>query len=121
MEEVVTQWARKDPTAAAEWLNQFPSGELMDEPIQRFVRKLCVKIHEIAMTWAEAIVDEERKTRTITEVKKVADRIAKQNEAKENGADRSANRRTKWYRRGPPLVDPSKNLLIQIIFKLRIN
>ena len=31
---------------------------------------------EIAMTWAEAIVNEERKERTVTEVKKVAERIA---------------------------------------------
>ena len=58
MEEVVSQWARKDPTATAEWLNQFPAGELMDEPIQRFVREVVRKDPEIAMTWAEAIVDE---------------------------------------------------------------
>ena len=61
MEEVVTQWARKDPTATAEWLNQFPSGELMDEPIQRFVREIARKDPDSAMTWAQSIVDEERR------------------------------------------------------------
>ena len=108
MEEVVTQWARKDPTAAAEWLNQFPSGELMDEPIQRFVREVVRKDPEIAMTWAEAIVDEERKTRTITEVKKVAERIAKQNEAKENGQalDQPNQGGPNGNRRGPPFSRP---------------
>ena len=85
MEEVVSQWARKDPTATAEWLNQFPSGELMDEPIQRFVREVVRKDPEIAMTWAQAIVDEERKERTITEVKRVAERIAQQAEAQAKG------------------------------------
>ena len=108
MEEVVTQWARKDPTAAADWLNQFPSGELMDEPIQRFVREVVRKDPEIAMTWAEAIVDEERKTRTITEVKKVAERIAKQNEAKENGQalDQPNQGGPNGNRRGPPFSRP---------------
>jgi hypothetical protein len=85
MEEVVTQWARKDPTATADWLNKFPSGELMDEPIQRFVREVVRSDPEIALTWAEAIVNEERKERTVTEVKKVAERIAKQQEAEANG------------------------------------
>ncbi|MBT7651452.1 MAG: hypothetical protein HN553_10790 [Opitutae bacterium] len=84
MEEVVSQWARKDPTATAEWLNQFPSGELMDEPIQRFVREVVREDPEIAMTWAEAIVDEERKERTVTEVKKVAERLAQKKEAQAN-------------------------------------
>jgi hypothetical protein len=85
MEEVVSQWARKDPTATAEWLNQFPAGELMDEPIQRFVREVVRDDPETAMTWAEAIVDEERKERTVSEVKRVAERIAKQAEAAESG------------------------------------
>jgi hypothetical protein len=53
----------------------------MDEPIQRFVREVVRDDPAIAMTWAEAIVNEERKERTVTEVKKVAERIAKQNEA----------------------------------------
>jgi hypothetical protein len=85
MEEVVTQWARKDPTATADWLNQFPSGELMDEPIQRFVREVVRKDPEVAMTWAEAIVNEERKERTVTEVKRVAERVAQQKEAEASG------------------------------------
>ena len=85
MEEVVSQWARKDPTATAEWLNQFPAGELMDEPIQRFVREVVRDDPETALTWAEAIVDEERKERTVSEVKRVAERIAKQAEAAESG------------------------------------
>ena len=85
MEEVVSQWARKDPTATAEWLNQFPAGELMDEPIQRFVREVVRKDPETAMTWAEAIVDEERKERTVSEVKRVAERVAREAEAAESG------------------------------------
>ncbi|MBN39027.1 MAG: hypothetical protein CMI29_11265 [Opitutae bacterium] len=85
MEEVVSQWARKDPTATAEWLNQFPAGELMDEPIQRFVREVVRDDPETALTWAEAIVDEERKERAVSEVKRVAERIAKQAEAAESG------------------------------------
>ena len=72
------------PTATAEWLNQFPAGELMDEPIQRFVREVVRKDPEIAMTWAEAIVDEERKERTVAEVNRVAERMAKQAEASES-------------------------------------
>ena len=90
MEEVVSQWARKDPTATADWLNQFPSGELMDEPIQRFVREVVRDDPEIAMTWAEAIVNEERKERTVTEVKKIAERIAKQQEAEANGENQKS-------------------------------
>ena len=105
MEEVVTQWARKDPTATADWLNQFPSGELMDEPIQRFVREVVRDDPEIAMTWAEAIVNEERKERTVTEVKKVAERIAKQNEANANGQEPSQEQR-EGNRRGPPFTRP---------------
>ena len=85
MEEVVSQWARKDPTATAEWLNQFPAGELMDEPIQRFVREVVRKDPETAMTWAEAIVNEERKERTVSEVKRVAEHVARQAEAAESG------------------------------------
>ncbi len=85
MEEVVSQWARKDPTATAEWLNQFPAGELMDEPIQRFVREVVRKDPETALTWAEAIVDEERKERTVADVKRVAERVAREAEAAESG------------------------------------
>ena len=85
MEEVVSQWARKDPTATAEWLNQFPAGELMDEPIQRFVREVVRKDPETAMTWAEAIVNEERKERTVADVKRVAERVAREAEAAESG------------------------------------
>jgi hypothetical protein len=85
MEEVVSQWARKDPTATAEWLNEFPSGELMDEPIQRFVREVVRKDPETAMTWAEAIVNEDRKERMVSEVKRVAEHVAKQAEAAESG------------------------------------
>ena len=92
MEEVVTQWARKDPTATAEWLNQFPSGELMDEPIERFVREVVRKEPETALTWAEAIVDEERKQRVVTEVKRVAERVAEREQAEANGASRTAVR-----------------------------
>jgi hypothetical protein len=103
MEEVVTQWARKDPTATAEWLNQFPSGELMDEPIQRFVREVVRKDPEIAMTWAEAIVDQEKKERTITEVQRVAERIAQQQEAQANGEpQQNGNPRDGGPGRGPP-------------------
>ena len=40
---------------------------------------------EIALTWAEAIVNEERKERTVTEVKRVAERVAQQKEAQANG------------------------------------
>ena len=105
MEEVVSQWARKDPTATADWLNQFPSGELMDEPIQRFVREVVRDDPEIAMTWAEAIVNEERKERTVTEVKKVAERIAKQNEANANAQEPSQEQRG-GNRRGPPITRP---------------
>ena len=105
MEEVVTQWARKDPTATADWLNQFPSGELMDEPIQRFVREVVRDDPEIAMTWAEAIVNEERKERTVTEVKKVAERIAKQNEANANAQEPGQEQRG-GNRRGPPFTRP---------------
>ena len=85
MEEVVSQWARKDPTATAEWLNQFPAGELMDEPIQRFVREVVRKDPETALTWAEAIVNEERKERTVADVKRVAERVAREAEAAESG------------------------------------
>lgn len=85
MEEVVSQWARKDPTATAEWLNQFPAGELMDEPIQRFVREVVRDDPETAMTWAEAIVNEERKERTVADVKRVAERVARETEAAESG------------------------------------
>ena len=57
----------------------------MDEPIQRFVREVVRDDPEIAMTWAEAIVNEERKERTVTEVKKVAERLAQKKEAQANG------------------------------------
>ena len=106
MEEVVTQWARKDPTATADWLNQFPSGELMDEPIQRFVREVVRKDPEVAMTWAEAIVNEERKERTVTEVKKVAERVAQQKEAEASGQpqqnENPGNGGGRRPRSGPP-------------------
>jgi len=114
MEEVVSQWARKDPTATAEWLNEFPAGELMDEPIQRFVREVVRKDPETAMTWAEAIVDEERKERTVSEVKRVAERIAKQAEAAESGETpsgqegegRGPGRGPGGGRGGPPFLQP---------------
>ncbi len=107
MEEVVTQWARKDPTATADWLNKFPSGELMDEPIQRFVREVVRKDPETAMTWAESIVNEERKERTVTEVKKVAERIAKQQEAEANAQEPSQEQRGRGGNyRGPPFTRP---------------
>ena len=88
-----------------DWLNQFPSGELMDEPIQRFVREVVRDDPEIAMTWAEAIVNKERKERTVTEVKKVAERIAKQNEANANGQEPGQEQR-EGNRRGPPFTRP---------------
>ena len=111
MEEVVSQWARKDPTATAEWLNEFPAGELMDEPIQRFVREVVRKDPETAMTWAEAIVNEERKERTVSEVKRVAEHVAKQAEAAESGEqpqqgeDRGSGG-GRGGRGGPPFLQP---------------
>jgi hypothetical protein len=112
MEEVVSQWARKDPTATAEWLNQFPAGELMDEPIQRFVREVVRKDPETAMTWAEAIVNEERKERTVSEVKRVAEHVARQAEAAESGQqpqqgeDRGPGGGGRGGRGGPPFLQP---------------
>ena len=107
MEEVVTQWARKDPTATAEWLNQFPSGELMDEPIERFVREVVRKEPETALTWAEAIVDEERKQRVVTEVKRVAERVAEREQAEANGASPDGGPPGNGPgRRGPPGARP---------------
>ena len=85
----------EDPTATAEWLNQFHAGELMDEPIQRF-EEVVRKDPEIAMTWAEAIVNEEgaRKGRL---PKSIGLRnMAKQAEAAESG--RPCSRR--WARTG---------------------
>ncbi len=114
MEEVVSQWARKDPTATAEWLNQFPAGELMDEPIQRFVREVVRKDPETAMTWAEEIVNEERKERTVSEVKRVAERVAREAEAAESGETppqqegegRGPGRGPGGGRGGPPFLQP---------------
>ena len=110
MEEVVSQWARKDPKATAEWLNQFPAGELMDEPIQRFVREVVRKDPEIAMTWAETIVDEERKERTVSEVERVAERMAKQAEGGEDAQPQGREDRGpgggSGGRRGPPFLQP---------------
>ena len=113
MEEVVTQWARKDPTATAEWLNQFPSGELMDEPIERFVREVVRKEPETALTWAEAIVDEERKQRVVTEVKRVAERVAEREQAEANGGlpGRRSARQWAWTARtslAPVLFEESR-------------
>ena len=107
MEEVVTQWARKDPIATAEWLNQFPSGELMDEPIQRFVREVVRKDPEIALTWAESIVNQERRNRTVTEVNRVAERMAEQAQAQANGEPvQNGNPGGGGQRRGPPGSQP---------------
>jgi hypothetical protein len=109
MEEVVSQWARKDPTATAEWLNEFPAGELMDEPIQRFVREVVRKDPETAMTWAEAIVNEERKERTVSEVKRVAEHVAKQAEAAESGEPQQETESRGpggGGRRGPSFLQP---------------
>lgn len=108
MEEVVTQWARKDPIATAEWLNQFPSGELMDEPIQRFVREVVRKDPEIALTWAQSIVNEERRDRTVTEVNRVAERMAEQAQAQANGEplQNGNSGGGGGQRRGPPGSQP---------------
>jgi hypothetical protein len=75
----------------------------MDEPIQRFVREVVRDDPAIAMTWAEAIVNEERKERTVTEVKNVAERIAKQNEA---NAQEPGQEQRGGNRRGPPFTRP---------------
>ena len=75
----------------------------MDEPIQRFVREVVRKDPETALTWAEAIVDEERKSRLVTEVKRVAKRAAEREQAEANEASPDGGPPgTGPGRRGPP-------------------
>jgi len=74
---VVSVWAKQDPVATAEWLNEFPSGEFMDEPITAFVREVARKDPENALTWAQAIVDNEKRKRVEKEVTKMVTQLRK--------------------------------------------
>ena len=51
---------------------------------------------ETALTWAEAIVDEERKQRVVTEVKRVAERVAEREQAEANGASPGRRSARQW-------------------------
>ena len=85
----------------------------MDEPIQRFVREVVRKEPDTALTWAEAIVDEERKQRVVTEVKRVAERAAEreqQQRAPLRGLERLAEQQQREERGREDfelLTDPS--------------
>ena len=79
----------------------------MDEPIERFVREVVRKEPDTALTWAEAIVDEERKQSVVTEVKRVAERAAEREQAEANGASPNGGPPSNGPgRRGPPGTRP---------------
>jgi len=89
MEKVVSVWAKQDPVATAEWLNEFPSSELMDQPITAFVREVALKDPENALTWAQSIVDDEKRNRVEREVSKIVTQLRKAENAQSDSGQGS--------------------------------
>ena len=72
----------------------------MDEPIQRFVREIARKDPDSALSWAQSIVDEERRKRMETELERIQASELRRAEAQASGTpDPQGDRRP---RRGPP-------------------
>jgi hypothetical protein len=70
MPEVVRKWAYEDPTAAGEWLNQFPATEDLDSSISTYVRSIRTKDPEKAKEWALSIINEETRNNVVESLDK---------------------------------------------------
>jgi hypothetical protein len=101
MQEVVREWARKDPAAAAEWLNKYPAGADMDKPVEALVRTVATKDPKNALTWAESITDEKRRDEVVKDVNRI---IERQEQGDAGQGSRPDGR--DGGRRGPPRPTP---------------
>jgi hypothetical protein len=102
MQEVVREWARKDPIATAEWLNKYPAGVEMDKPVEAFVRTVAQKDPQNALTWAESISDEKRRNEVVKDVNRVIER----QQAAAAGEEPRSDNRGRGGRGGPPFGSP---------------
>ena len=79
-------------------LNQFPSGELMDEPIQRFVEKLPERIPIPPLPGHNQSLDEERRKKVEADVLNIKVMQAQQEQAEASGTpDHLGRSSTAWW------------------------
>ncbi len=64
------EWAKKDQTAATDWLKSQPTSPLRDSAIARFAREASNLDQEAATAWAQQIQDETLRNETLGQVSK---------------------------------------------------
>jgi hypothetical protein len=64
-DQIVGQWAYRDPRGAAEWLTKQPQGQELDGARRSFVMIVSNRDPSAAMDWAKSIVNPEQRTSSI--------------------------------------------------------
>ena len=62
------QWAREDPTAAANWINALPQGSSHDAAVAAFAYTLAQNDPQYAVSWAQNIADETARNNALQRV-----------------------------------------------------
>ena len=63
-------WAKKDPAATAEWINQFPDDANVDSAIEALVRQITSTDPAGALSWAETMTNSDRRQKLILQAEK---------------------------------------------------
>ena len=67
-DQIVGQWAYRDPRAAAEWLTKQPQGGELDGARRTFAVIVAQRDPSAAMDWAKSVVDEEQRSNSVQQV-----------------------------------------------------
>ena len=68
IKSVVGNWAKEDPLAAGEWLNEREAGPELDSALSVYASAVSRKDGAAAMEWAISISDEKLQESTIRKV-----------------------------------------------------
>jgi hypothetical protein len=59
---IIREWTRYDLTASADWLNSLPASPELDRAVISYTFRAAEEDPETAMSWAESIEDDRRRT-----------------------------------------------------------
>jgi hypothetical protein len=73
--ELTNDWVKKDPAAAANWINQQPQGEARDQSTSYLIEVIRDDQPAIAFQWAQSISNEEKRNKESAEIYETWKRI----------------------------------------------
>ena len=67
-DQIIGQWAYRDPRAAAEWMTKQPQGGELDGARRTFAAIVAQRDPSAAMDWAKSVVDEDQRSNSVQQV-----------------------------------------------------